>query len=114
MRLGWVAYIVPFLFAFSPPLILQGDVPTVLAAVATALGGILAVSFAFAGHGAQPLGPALRLLYALAGALLIVPFELGPLWAAANIAGAALLAVLLLRERGVRSSFTPTTTTRLS
>ena len=38
-RLGWTAYIVPFLFVYSPSLLLQGNPFQVALAVATAVGG---------------------------------------------------------------------------
>ncbi|MCC6006399.1 MAG: TRAP transporter fused permease subunit, partial [Rhodobacteraceae bacterium] len=52
MRFGWTAYIIPFLFVFSPGLLLQGglDLDTVLTII-SALAGVWFISAAFAGFG---------------------------------------------------------------
>ncbi|MBJ3774911.1 TRAP transporter permease [Acuticoccus mangrovi] len=112
VRLAWVAYLVPFLFAFSTPLLLDGPVPLVVAAVVTGFGGILAVSMALAGYGARPLGLLMRLAFAAAGLMLLVPFGLGTVPAALNILGAALLLALLGRDSLARL-LRSTTLTRL-
>ncbi len=50
MRMGVVAYIVPFLFVFSPTLLLIGSPGDILLAVATAFGGTALLGVAFAGY----------------------------------------------------------------
>jgi TRAP transporter 4TM/12TM fusion protein len=96
MRFGWTAYIVPFLFMFSPSLLLQGDdlVRTVVA-VATAIAGVWVVSVAMIGYLTRPLAAALRVGLGIAGVCMLVPAEIGT-WAAwTDVAGFALALVFL-------------------
>ena len=58
MRFGWTAYIVPFLFMFSPALLLQSPSPVETAmAVCTAIAGVWLISAGMIGYLLQPLGP---------------------------------------------------------
>ena len=100
MRLGWVAYVVPFLFVASPGLLLQGPWGAAALAVTTAVLGVYALSAALIGWLAGPLGPPARLAVAAAGALLLVTPGLGGALALPlNGAGLALLAALLVARR---------------
>jgi TRAP transporter 4TM/12TM fusion protein len=73
-RLGWTAYIVPFLFVYSPSLLLKGSPLDVAIAVATAVGGVWLVSVALTGYFTRALGAsAQRLGFAVAGLLLMIP-----------------------------------------
>lgn len=107
MRFGWTAYIVPFLFIFSPALLLQSDstVDTVLA-IGTAVAGVWLVSAGFVGYVFNPVGILQRAVLVVAGLLLLIPPEIG-LWALlVNVAGATLAAAVLAyeivrRRRGV-------------
>src|SRR5262249_57490071 len=40
MRFGWASYIVPFLFVYSPALIMRGSVPDILLVVVLSIAGI--------------------------------------------------------------------------
>ncbi len=56
MRFGWTAYIVPFLFVFSPSLLLQGDeLVTTVIAVTSAIAGVWIVSAGMIGYFMRPL-----------------------------------------------------------
>src|SRR5690606_23167705 len=44
MRFGWVGFVVPFLFVYSPTLILQGDVWHITTDIVTALAGVWLIS----------------------------------------------------------------------
>ncbi len=96
LRFAWVAYIVPFLFAFSPELLLGGGFWGAILAAATAFLGIAAVSMAAVGYGRQPLGVAARALFLVAGVCLLLPPTLGVWVAVANVLSAALILALLL------------------
>jgi TRAP transporter 4TM/12TM fusion protein len=99
MRFGWTAYIVPFLFIFSPALLLQSDsvVDTVLA-VGTAAAGVWLVSAGMVGYALRLMTIPVRIAFVLAGSLLLIPPEIG-LWALlVNVAGAALAAAVLAYE----------------
>jgi TRAP-type uncharacterized transport system fused permease subunit len=104
MRLGIVAYLVPFVFVFHPALILQGTVGEVVLAVAAAAIAVTLLGIACAGFLFRPLGWTKRGLVALAG-LCLFPPPSGGLWLAANIVGLALGLLLVLWERnGARLS----------
>lgn len=78
VRIAWPAYVVPFLFAASPSLILAGGpVENVLAAV-TAGGGVVLITAAIVGHAGGALPLKLRLPIAVAGIALLMPPGLLP------------------------------------
>ncbi len=94
MRFGWPAYVVPFLFALSPSLILRGPADVMVISVITAGIGVALISVAITGFFRRPLAPAERLGAALAGLLVIVPHDAVPggLWT--NAAGLVLAAAM--------------------
>lgn len=112
VKLAWVAYIIPFLFAFSPELLLGGSPLGALLASVTAALGIAAVSFAAVGFARGPIGRNGRLVYLLIGLALLLPPTLG-LWIwIANAAGALVFVGLVLRPQAgaaPASSFIPVT-----
>ncbi|MBI2152635.1 MAG: TRAP transporter fused permease subunit [Candidatus Rokubacteria bacterium] len=104
MRLGIVAYVVPFFFAYHPALLLKGSPTEIILGAVTAALGVILLGIACAGFLFRPLGWTKRGLAALAGLLLFPPPSAG-LWLAANIVGLALGIVLVLWERnGARLS----------
>ncbi|GAA6148915.1 TRAP transporter fused permease subunit [Pseudooceanicola nitratireducens] len=97
MRFGWTAYIVPFLFVFSPALLLIGEPGDIALAISTAVIGVYAVSAAFVGWLRGPIATPLRLATGAAGVALMLPPGVGgahTLWI--NGAGFLLLAALWL------------------
>lgn len=99
MRFGWTAYIIPFLFVFSPALLLIGDPVEITLAVATAVIGVYAISAAFVGWLHGPVGIGRRILVALAGVALLLPPGIGAdltLW----FNGAGLIALIGLWMSG--------------
>lgn len=98
MRFGWIAYVIPFLFVFSPALLLIGEPSAIAFSVLTAVAGIWFISAAAVGFGFLTLGWLERIVYAVAGMMMLVPataFE-GAIYA--DIAGMALGLVLIGRE----------------
>jgi TRAP transporter 4TM/12TM fusion protein len=96
MRFGWTAYIVPFLFLFSPSLLLQGEaLTTTMIAVGTAIAGVWIVSAGMIGYFLRPLAPARRIGLVVAGTALLIPDEIGT-WAAWTDLGGLLLASVVL------------------
>jgi TRAP transporter 4TM/12TM fusion protein len=73
MRLGMVAYIVPFVFVLDPALILRGPVSEIVLSVITAMLGVVVLGVGCAGHLFQPLGWGRRLWALATGFFLIVP-----------------------------------------
>ncbi len=98
MRLGIVAYIVPFAFVFQPALILMGTLGEIAAAVAMAGIGVIWLAVGCVGYLFRPLAWTKRASLSLAGLLLILPPSRGP-GLAANLSGLALGALLVAWER---------------
>lgn len=100
MRFGWTAYIIPFLFVFSPSLLLVGEPGEIVLSVLTAIIGVYAVSAAFVGWLHGPTGLIRRLLVGASGLALLLPPGVGgaqTIWI--NGAGFAALIVLWLLGR---------------
>ncbi|MDP6428545.1 MAG: TRAP transporter fused permease subunit [Rhodospirillales bacterium] len=75
VRLGWIAYIIPFVFVLSPSLLMQGGAVQVLSALAMAIIGVWIASCGFIGYLFRPIGVVFRLLFVAAGLALLVPGE---------------------------------------
>ncbi len=104
VRLGIVAYVVPFFFAYHPALLLQGTPTEILLTATTAAAGVILLGIACAGFLFRPLGWARRGVAALAG-LFLFPPPSGGLLLAVNVVGLALGLSLILWERnGARLS----------
>jgi len=73
IRLAIAAYIVPFIFAYHPALLLQGTFLEVLEAVVTALIGIGLVAISVEGYLFRPLGWIKRILICGGGILSLIP-----------------------------------------
>ncbi len=74
-RVGWCSYIIPFLFALSPTLLMEGAPSEIAASVVTALLGVLLGTAAVVGHLRDALTPARRMVYAAVGLVLLVPVD---------------------------------------
>ena len=106
VRFGWSAYIVPFLFVWSPTLLMQGSALDVTLAFLTAAAGIYLVSVGVVGYMIRPVGPLRRVAFAVAGLALMIParaFE-GAIWTDVGgaVVGAALVAWELTAMRRAR------------
>jgi TRAP-type uncharacterized transport system fused permease subunit len=99
-RLGIVAYIVPFLFAFSPTLLLKGSPTDVSLAAVTAMVGTVLLAVALTGYLFREITEIRRALLGLAALALLFP-HVGPgilfSWVT-NVAGIALAAAVLASE----------------
>ena len=99
MRFSWTAYIVPFLFVFSPSLLLQsGSWFDTGLSITTAAIGVWFVSAGMIGYGLRRTGSALRVASIVGGALLLVPVEMAWWATSANVAGGVIAAVVLVVE----------------
>jgi len=99
VRFAWTAYIVPFLFVFSPTLLLEDrNLLYVAIDVVTAVGGVWLVSMAMVGYMLRPLGLPLRGLVFTAGVMLLIPYKIAPGGHWTNAAGAILGIVVLALE----------------
>ncbi|SFA61350.1 TRAP transporter, 4TM/12TM fusion protein [Paracoccus halophilus] len=78
MRLGWSAYVIPFVFVVEPALILNGTLLDSLEAVLRACLGIWLVTAAIVGYGSASLQGGRRAGYAVLGIALLVPGSIVP------------------------------------
>ncbi len=92
MRLGAAVYLVPFVIAYSPSLLLIGDAWDIAQALATAMVGIVALAACVQGYLLRPMGVPERLLSGTAAIALLAGG-----WRS-DLAGAGLLAVVVLAQ----------------
>ncbi|MFC1867286.1 TRAP transporter permease [Thermodesulfobacteriota bacterium] len=104
LRIGVVAYIIPFLFIFQPELLLVGGVGAILISIVTALIGISLIATGFAGYIFHVLSKTRRVLLVICGLLLIPSMSGGSVYLGMNIAGAALGLLVLLAQYRTRSA----------
>jgi len=86
MRLGIVAYVVPFIFVFHPAMLFKGAPVDIALAAASAAVGVILMGIGLAGFLFRRLGWFARATVTFAGLLLIPPPD-GLFWAAANVVG---------------------------
>jgi TRAP transporter 4TM/12TM fusion protein len=108
MRFSWTAYIIPFLFVFSPSLLLQSPSWTETAlSIGTAAVGVWFVSAGMIGYGLRAMGLLLRVAAVVGGALLLIPVEMAAWAGMANLVGlvvaGAVLAVEVVARRAALS-----------
>lgn len=92
VRLGIAAYIVPFVFAFSPALLLLGPTAEILSAIIFSIFGIIVLSVGLEGYLLADLKAYERVLGVLSGVGLMSPSWLG------RGTGVAIVFALLLRQ----------------
>jgi len=98
MRFGWSSYIVPFLFVYSPAILMQGSLWDIAVVTLTSLAGIWLVCAAMVGYFTRVLPPGMRVAFVAAGIMLLLPHQASPLMLWLNIIGAALGFFLLFSE----------------
>ncbi|HEX7054054.1 MAG TPA: TRAP transporter fused permease subunit [Burkholderiales bacterium] len=103
-RIGWAAYIVPFLFALSPTLLMHGPPLATAWAVITAALGIWLGTIGVVGFFYRPLPAWQRMLFVIAGVLTLIPGDMFRGAYATDIVGLALGGVLIARELTLRKA----------
>ncbi|MBI1737160.1 MAG: TRAP transporter permease [Candidatus Rokubacteria bacterium] len=101
MRLGIVAYVVPFVFAYHPALLMKGSVVDIALAAGTAAIGVVLVAIGCTGQLFRPLAW-WRCAWAIVAGLLLIPPISSGVWLAVNLAGLALGAALVAVEWTIR------------
>ena len=98
-RLAALAYLVPFLFVYSPALLMKGSAWEIAVSLATAIVGTWILGMALVGYWFRPLLWPARFFLALSAIGLLIPLRGEEMvgWVV-NILGAAVAAPLLLRE----------------
>jgi TRAP transporter 4TM/12TM fusion protein len=105
MRFSWVAYIIPFLFVFSPALMLRDSTPfAILVAILTTAVGIWFICAGIIGFGLRRMSLPARVASALGGALLLLPAMHSEAMIIANGVGALICALVFVFELFRRSS----------
>jgi TRAP transporter 4TM/12TM fusion protein len=98
MRFGWSSYIVPFLFVYSPAILMKGSVWDIAAVTLSSLFGIWLVCAAMVGYLTRVLPAGIRLAFVLAGLMMLSPHQASALMLGVNIAGGVLGVMLLVYE----------------
>ena len=97
-RLGWPAFAVPFVFVFSPGLLMDGGPLVIVVSLLAAAAGVWMGSVALAGQLVRVLPWSVRALAALSAGLLLYPFEPNLYGVAMKLLGAGLCVVLAASE----------------
>ncbi|HEY6240406.1 MAG TPA: hypothetical protein VIW78_06165, partial [Burkholderiales bacterium] len=92
------SYIVPFLFVYSPALIMRGSAVEIALVMILSIAGIWFVCAAFTGYAIRVMGLPIRVAFGVAGLMLLMPFQASAINAWLNAAGGALGAALLVYE----------------
>jgi len=98
-RFGIVAYVVPFMFAYGPALILIGSPLKIIIAAVTSLAGVAMIAFGIQGWMLTKAGVVERVAF-LAAALLLINTQI--MTDAIGISFAALAIILQLRKRHLK------------
>ncbi|MFZ7110983.1 MAG: TRAP transporter permease [Desulfatiglandales bacterium] len=106
MRLGISAYVVPFIFAYRPSLLLQGSAMEVIVAISGALVGVAFLSFSMEGYLFRELNWLKRVIFLVGGLLVLVPDILSD-----SVGLAMTIPILILewRSRGASRATNPAT-----
>jgi TRAP transporter 4TM/12TM fusion protein len=97
-RMGWAAYIVPFLFAVSPSLLMEGSPLVIAWSVLTAALGIWMGTIGVVGYFYAPISGLRRALFLAAGVLTLIPSDMFPGAYVTDIAGLAFGGALFVHE----------------
>ena len=101
-RFGWTAYIVPFLFIFSPNLLLQDpSIGGTARDIATAIAGVWLISAGMIGFLFRPTPWLSRLGLIVGGIGLIIPHQIGGWATYIDVAGAVVGGAFVFYERTV-------------
>jgi TRAP transporter 4TM/12TM fusion protein len=76
MRLGVVKYIVPFLFVYSPNLLMTGPIRHIIIAVISGIIGVTILSIGLEGFFLKRISPMERALFIIGGFLTLMPFHI--------------------------------------
>jgi len=105
MRFGWASYIVPFLFVYSPALIMRGSAGEIVLVMALSIAGIWFVCAGFTGYAMRVMSTPMRVAFVLAGLLLLMPFQAAQVNAWLNVVGFIFGLSLLIYEVKARRAY---------
>jgi TRAP transporter 4TM/12TM fusion protein len=108
MRIGWIAYVVPFVFVFQPSMLFRGNIWLGLFEFATAVVGVILGTAALVGYARGPLSWPWRFAAAALAALLFLPAEyIAGGWVINIAAGVLGIGGLVLEARRARMAIAP-------
>lgn len=107
VRIAWPAYLIPFLFAFSPALLLEGTFLDVAATLVTAGVGVYFVTAGFVGFLIKPLSAAMRLISITGGFCVLLPWGVAPGAVWINALGLAAILALAVSQMRLRPNAAP-------
>jgi TRAP transporter 4TM/12TM fusion protein len=105
MRFGWSSYIAPFLFVYSPAILMQGSIIDIVTVTVTSLFGIWLVCAAMSGYFTRVLPVPRRIVFAAAGIMLLSPHQVSEFMLWINIAGAVAGIALIAAEIKARRTY---------
>lgn len=108
MKLAWPAYIVPFLFLFSPALIFEGSWQQIGWQLISAIIGVFMITAGAVGFFRRRISPLIRLVLVVTGMLALFPQDIWPGLFWTDIVGVAgfVALVVLIRPDAARSQET--------
>lgn len=104
MRLGFAAYLIPYMFVYSTGLLLVGSWDSIIIAIIGALIGVTSLAAAIEGWLMGPLNPVFRVVLAAAAIAVVVPAAWLKLTGIAVIGAIVLLRYVASRRAGTLSS----------
>lgn len=106
VRIGWVAYLIPFVMVFEPGLVMQADTITVVWQAAGALAGVYFATGAIFGYLRRPLSMPIRIFLMACALVAILPIEIAGLGHVVNVVAILAGAATLLLPFQMRNSQT--------
>ena len=104
VRLGWAAYLVPFLFVAAPSLLMSGPWWSVALALVSALAGVWMATAALVGYALSALGMPGRIGLAACGLALVIPPGAFGSALFLNAAGVVIGTIIVWSNRGDRAN----------
>ena len=95
-RLGWVAYVIPFVFVYEPALIMNGTPVEILLSVGAALFGVWITSGGMLGYIFTSIGPAARVVCVVCGLLMLMPVSVLPYGVAIKLMAAGGIMIIFV------------------
>ena len=95
-KLGWVAFVIPFLFVYSPELLFEGDFRSVLLVFLLSVLGVWVICLALARHCFGPISAIPCILLLCSGLALLLPYSMFPFALYVNVAGLVLALIVCL------------------
>jgi TRAP transporter 4TM/12TM fusion protein len=97
-RLGWVAYVIPFVFVYEPALIMNGSPIAILLSLCTAIFGVWITSGGMLGYIFTSIGPVVRVICVVCGLLMLMPVDVLPYGVAIKLMAAGTILIIFVAQ----------------